>query len=378
MRVLFVSGDYPPDHGGIASYVSCLASVLRKRGHEVSVIARNRTGRAVTEREIEGIRILRVPCPPIYPLHVWIQGKLYKKVFRDEIAGNDVVHYHSPLVPFIDSETPSIATVHVLIAEYLSEGISEFGADFAFARLAYPFVSLEERRCISRVDEAIALHGGTVDGIAQIRGTTGAEVHVIPPGVDGEFYGVRSRGAELGTKFFLYSGRLIERKGLKVLVHAYALFASRYKDVRLILTGTGPLEKQLRVLAHRLGVGDSVQLLGKVDESLLRDLYSSCTAFLLPSFYEGISISVLEAMACGAPTVVTRLPGFSSVFTHEREVLMVEPGDVHALSSAMAQLYVNRDEAFNLARRGRDFVLTNMDWRVLSSRFEEVYRIALS
>ncbi|MFH1085854.1 MAG: glycosyltransferase family 1 protein [Chloroflexota bacterium] len=157
-----------------------------------------------------------------------------------------------------------------------------------------------------------------------------------------------------GASYFLYVGTLQPRKNLLALIEAYArLRAAGHlgPDVRLVLAGkAGWLAEGIIARARAADVRDAVALPGYVAERDLPALLSGALAFVMPSWYEGFGLPVLEAMACGAPVIASDVSSLPEVAGGA--ALLVDPRNVDALAEAMLRAY--RDPALRaeLAARG--------------------------
>ncbi len=150
------------------------------------------------------------------------------------------------------------------------------------------------------------------------------------------------------TKTLLTVARLSNRqKRTSDIIRALAKLPS---DWSLDIAGTGPAEPMLRRLAKRLGVADRVRFLGFVSRDQVRSLLRSCGVYIMPSANEAICLAVLEAMACGASVVLTRIRAFEAIVTDGVDGRLVPVGDVSAIVAAIEDAWVPR-ERFGLAAR---------------------------
>src|SRR5207245_545453 len=100
-------------------------------------------------------------------------------------------------------------------------------------------------------------------------------------------------------------GRLLARKGYDQLIRAVAQVARSYRPAHLVLVGTGPEEHGLHVLAAELGISSLVTFAGNVPRADLPNLLHSAEVFCYPTRWDSVPVAILEAMACGLPTVVS-------------------------------------------------------------------------
>jgi glycosyltransferase involved in cell wall biosynthesis len=132
-------------------------------------------------------------------------------------------------------------------------------------------------------------------------------------------------------------GRLAEQKGFEYMIRALPAIVERHKSATLVLAGTGPLEGQLRAVAAECGVTEHVCFLGFRRD--IPELLAAFDIFVHPSLWEGLSISLMEAMAAGKPIVASRIPGNVEMIDDGRNGLFAEPTDVTGLATAVNRMF---------------------------------------
>ncbi len=135
--------------------------------------------------------------------------------------------------------------------------------------------------------------------------------------------------------YFITANRIVRGKGYEELLTAYALIREKSK-CRLMIAGDGPLFGRIKKLAVRLGILEDVLFLGWVDDVV--PFYKDATAFITASYCEGLSNSLLEAMAAGVPVVSTRSTSWIEDFEKKGACISVPVGDSAALSKAMIMI----------------------------------------
>lgn len=160
--------------------------------------------------------------------------------------------------------------------------------------------------------------------------------------------------------YLLFVGRLHASKGLEVLLGAVSRVFPEFPDFRLLVVGDGPDEGRLRTLAEHLGLDGRVQFVGRVtEEGELARLYSRCSAVVLPSYFEGFGVVLLEAMASGKPVIASDIPGPRDIVSHGQDGFLFPPGDVGSLARVLTDVMSDRDLRARLGRRGRREVEQN-------------------
>ena len=152
--------------------------------------------------------------------------------------------------------------------------------------------------------------------------------------------------------FILYVGTIEPRKNLLTLVRAFreVLQHTSQRPQLVIAGGAGWLRTEFDQLLAEGDFRDRVLLTGYLDDGELGALYSSCKLFVYPSLYEGFGLPPLEAMACGAPVIASRIATFEE--TLDGNAQLVAPNDAHALAKTIVHLLENDAERQTLAARG--------------------------
>lgn len=134
------------------------------------------------------------------------------------------------------------------------------------------------------------------------------------------------------TPSFLFIGRLVPQKAPGLLLDAFAALDA--PDAKLVLAGDGEMRADLEARAKALGIAGRVRFTGWIDADQVRAEIDGCTAFVLPSFNEGLPVVIMEAMARGRPVISTYIAGIPELVTPETGWL-VPAGDIDGLSQAM-------------------------------------------
>jgi glycosyltransferase involved in cell wall biosynthesis len=178
------------------------------------------------------------------------------------------------------------------------------------------------------------------------------------------------RGPQAGGPVVMV-GRLSPEKDVATLLRAAALAARAEPAFRLEIAGDGACLPALRQLARGLGLEDQVRFLGEVRD--VPALLARAAAFVLPSLTEGISLTILEAMARGLPVAATRVGGNPEVILDGETGLLVPSQDPAALADALLRLF--RDPALGrrLGEAARQRVETHFDVRRMVADYEQLY-----
>ena len=365
MKVCLVSPYDFVHPGGVAEHVRHLAEELRRRDHEVTILAPS--SRVGDDHGIPGyVRIGRsVPVRGNGSVaRIALSFHLVRRVrsLLDR-AAFDVVHYHQPLVPGVPITTlrlhrgANVGTFHAMARRNL-------GYYYGRPVLARYFHRLHGLICVSEpAREFISRYFP-------------GDYRIVPNGIDtARFRPDQPIVEELrsaGMATILFVGRMEQRKGLPTLLDAYARLRHLRADVRLVVVGDGPMRWAYERRCEADGVPD-VTFLGHVSGQVLPRIYASSDIFCAPATGgESFGIVLLEAMASGVPVVASAIPGFSQVISSGSEGLLVPPRDPRAWARALDTLVADRAAR---RRMGETGVRTarGYDWRVVVDGILGVY-----
>src|SRR3954471_14385477 len=168
------------------------------------------------------------------------------------------------------------------------------------------------------------------------RGATG-EIHVIPGGVDADTY---RPSAQPPVIDLIFVGRLAPIKQLPLLLQAVHLVKEQVPTVSLTIVGEGELRQRLEASVRALGLASNVRFAGQRDD--VSELVSRARMFVLTSKTEGVSLSLMEAFACGVPAVVTDVGDLADVVTDGVSGFLVADGSAERFAARVVELL--RDE----------------------------------
>jgi glycosyltransferase involved in cell wall biosynthesis len=174
----------------------------------------------------------------------------------------------------------------------------------------------------------------------------------------------------------LSHGRLAEQKGLAYLLEALAHLRASEHRIRLFIAGEGPLEAALKAQAKTMGIGPMVTFLGYCNN--IGTLLAAADVVVLPSLWEGLSISLLEAMAAGKPVITTSIGSNLEVTDGGNAALLVPPKDAGALAAAIMKLAEEKDTRYDLAERGRRIYLERYTEDRMMSGYRSIYESLLA
>nr|WP_248290900.1 glycosyltransferase family 4 protein [Pseudoalteromonas arctica] len=172
---------------------------------------------------------------------------------------------------------------------------------------------------------------------------------------------------------FIFLGRLGERKGVSDLINAFKGVVKAHPKARLLLGGDGDIKKY-QAMVNELGLDECVELLGWVAGDKKINILKLADAYVLPSYNEGFPMGVLEAMSCNIPVIATTAGGIPDAITHNVDGLLIKPGDVEALKSAMEKLIEKPLEAKQMELSAKEKFLNNFSPTVIIPQIQNIYK----
>jgi len=165
--------------------------------------------------------------------------------------------------------------------------------------------------------------------------------------------------------------RLHPQKNHALLLEAFARGPARNGKTRLVLVGAGPLRAELERRAQQLGIRGHTHFLGVRAD--VPEVLAAMDVFALSSDYEGSPLSIVEAMAAGVPVVSTRAGGVAELVEDGREGLLLQPGDLKALSAALTFLAEHAEARRSMGVAGARRAKESFDVRVMIHAYEDMY-----
>lgn len=351
MRIALVTEYYYPHLGGVTEHVHNLALQLERQGHGAVIVTSHMAvpARAMDLPEAEGdspfvrrIGTSRV----IYSAGSFARittGTGLRRDLRDLFRHEriDIVHVHGGLNPTLGLVAPEAA------GDLGLPVVATFHSWFAGSALCRIFRRPLQRR-LDRHAAVVAVSEPVV--LAHARYFQ-ADWTVIPNGVDTDFFRADARPAgPRGGPELLFLGRLDPRNGLDTVLAAMALVLQRLPGVRLTVAGDGPLRPLYERLARPLG--RSVRFVGRVNGDR-PEHYARSDMYLCPTTKASFGITLLEAMACGTPMVVSDITGFRELIGDGAEAVLVPKDRPAAWAETILDLLGDRGRLELMGDAGR-------------------------
>jgi len=205
------------------------------------------------------------------------------------------------------------------------------------------------------------------------RGVRRECIRVIHPGVDADHYRPDPSVARSDPPSFLYVGRLKKYKGVDLAIRALAEARASHPGLRLDVAGNGDARPHLEALVGELGLDSAVTFHGFVSEDRKLHLLRSTWANIFPSPKEGWGITVIEAAACGTPSIASDSPGLRDSVRDGRTGYLVPHGDVAALARRMLEISASQAAVAALGGEARSFA-ESLSWDAAARATEDHLR----
>jgi alpha-maltose-1-phosphate synthase len=373
LRVALLTREYPPEvYGGAGVHVSYLARELAALV-ELTVHCQGADrGDAVAHR----------PWDHLSGANPALQTISTDLSMAAAVSGTDLVHSHTwyaNLAGYLASllyAVPHVVTVHSLepLRPWKAE---QLGGGYALS-------SWCERTAVESATAVIAVSDGMrADVLAAYPALVPERVRVIRNGIDTREYApdpqidvLERYGVDPSRPSVVFVGRVTRQKGLPVLLHA----AGRIDPTAQLVICAGQadtpeLEAEVEALASQLREYRSgvTWLSGMLPKREVIQLLSHATVFVCPSLYEPLGIVNLEAMACGAAVVASRVGGIPEVVADGETGLLVPPDEAGALAEAINTLVRNPGRAAAMGRLGRDRAINEFGWSAVAAQTAALY-----
>jgi L-malate glycosyltransferase len=362
--------DHRPHGDGLVAFG--FIEELARRGHELHVAA----GRVELRGGVPpGVRLY-----PIGAEHLGKRERLrfmvrLRRTYRRVAASTrlDLIHQLTPVEVGV-SLALADAPVPVVLGPYVPDWApSGEGADSMVSA-----ASLRTKRVLRAAQQrrATTVLLSTPEAAAKVEPGTGKRLNVreLPLGVDDRKW--VPTGEDRPGQDVLFLANLEVRKGIYVILDAFARLAQELPEARLLVAGGGPESGEVRRRVRTSPTLARVELLGHVERGRVRAAMQACDVYCLPSYGDPNPLAVLEAMACARPVVATNAGGLRYLVS-DRGGRKVPPGDPAALAGALRELLGDAGLRRAMGSHNRTLVEERYAWPRVGDRLEDLYREAL-
>lgn len=387
-KILVITSTYPRHESDYAvPWMREIHRHLKDQGHEITVLAPSYRG--LKSHKLDDIEVVRYRyAPAMIERLTHEEGATYKirKAYMQLLAipyiligcivagwlavtrKYDVVHVHWPFPHGLMGQVARLLSGTPLV-------IMSHGAEFSLARRkkwVVPFL----RQSLRSADVLIA---NSSDTARMVSDCSGRSCNVLPYGTT--VAASDAKPAENVVPRILFTGRLIERKGLEYLLEA-AHQILQFQDAEFIITGDGDQREKLEKMHRDLKLGDAVKFLGFVSKEQLADEYAKCDIWVNPAIIdswgdaEGLGVGAIEAYSYFKPVVAGNVGGIPDAVVDGVTGYLVPERDSKALATALRDLMTHPSKREQFGRAGFEFVQKTFSWSRIVRDLEALYSLA--
>ncbi|MBI3313044.1 MAG: glycosyltransferase family 4 protein [Candidatus Omnitrophica bacterium] len=351
--------------GGITTYILRLFEPLKQLGCNLSVLSAG--GACVPAFQEKGM--------PVYEMPIRTKNELHPKLYFSIPS----------ILRLIREKEIDVLHAHTRITQVLAFWIHQLtGIPVVTTCHGFYKLRLGRRLLPAWGDAVIAISDGVADHLRDDFKVPVEKIHTIYNAVDIDYleqaaarfkpeevkmgYGFNEQDMVIGVV-----ARLVADKGHEYLIRAVAGLIKKIPQIRLMIVGDGRERAHLEELVQQLGIHDKVCFTGNVDD--ITHPLAAFDVFALPATWrEGFGLSIVEAMACGIPVVVTNIWSLNTLIENGVTGMLVAPKDPEALSSAIEMLLNDKERRQNMVREAKKMVRQLFTLSRMASEVSEIYQ----
>lgn len=381
MKICLVNAFFHPYKGGTEKHMYELGKRVARK-EDIFVYTSRLEGTKAHE-VFEGMKIYRTEAglykmPLIYPPPLALARNVKKEIAAlDNEFGFDIFHLHGRWYPdfgYIGKYAKGKKKLFMMTLH----NARPVGISHAITVLGTLFDMVYGKNLLKAADRIIAVSRFVKEDIAKY-GIDKEKIEVIHNGVDTNFFKpskktFKEKYADKFDTLFVYLGRLIRQKGVPYLIYAMAEVVKEYPKTGLLIVGKGEEKSRLEGMVRKLALEKNVIFPGFIPEEQLPNVYSSADAYILPSLWEVLPISLLEALACGVPLLASDAGGNPEVVEKDVNGFIVPKGDSAALAQKMKVLASDQNMRKKMGRESRRIATEKFDWELIAGKTLKYYR----
>ncbi|MDO8467786.1 MAG: glycosyltransferase family 4 protein [Nanoarchaeota archaeon] len=379
MKIAHVSSEYFPTIGGVGQVVRELAERQVKEGHEVHVFTSDWDKKGhipVLEEIIEGVYVHR--CK--YLLQIANFAVIFPSVFNKLLKNDfDIIHshvfghVHFVLAAFAAKikKIPHVHTTHCPWSDAYRSFTGRLGILISY--------NIFSRLALKLTNKIIAITPWEIDFIKKYGGSK-EKIEVIPNGMAEIFFNKISpnnfkRKNKINGRLVLYFGRLNVTKGPDKFVEIAKLILKDKKDVTFVIRG--PDEGMRETVKKLIGKEKRIILMNETrDRKEIASMYQSADVFVLPSYREGLPLTLFEAMASGLPIVASPVNGVPYEMSEPENGFLIDYGENEKYKKRIIELLENTNLRKKISKNNIE-KSKKYNWDIISKRTLNLYKSLL-
>lgn len=387
MKIMMLSWEYPPRIvGGIARVVHDLSHNFAKQGHEVHVITYQEGDTKEFEKDGD-VYVHRVTNYPINANNFidWVMQLNFCMIEKaadviKEYGKFNVLHAHDWLVAYAARaikrtyKLPLVATIHA----------TESGRNRGIHNQSQGYVNDVEWMLTYEASQVICNSMYMKNEIKNLFGKPVENVHVVPNGINVNKFDGKERDWEFRRnyaadyeKIIFFAGRIVNEKGIQVLLNAAPKILANYPNVKFVIAGRGPCLDELKGLTNYLGLNQKVYFTGYLNDVQITKMYKAIDIATFPSLYEPFGIVALEGMLAGAATVVSDSGGLNEIVSHRIDGMKSYAGNPNSLADSILECLYDEGLCAQMAKKAHEKVVNEFNWDTIGKKTMDVYKEAI-
>jgi len=391
-----IIATYTTEHilGGREIHIRDLAEGLVRRNHRVTILA---------TKHPKGIKYENKNGVDIY-YYSKSNPILYRTShYRDFIsffqeihwkANFDIVHDQSTLlgisfIKYSKLAIPSVTTFHGTAYDEIKSCLNVICSSVNIISKIKSLLSLFKLTLAyfqflpytKRFNGVIATSNEQVEIIKKKYFIPENKIYKVFNGVDTEVFKpnpnttIRKKYGLEKNKVILTVSKLEEQKGIPNIIRAMPAILKEVKDAKLMIVGDGSYRDELKKLVSKLNLEEHVIFAGTVPFEKLPDYFNACDVFVNPTIRQnGYDLTIIEAMACAKPVVVSNIGSVPTVVEHYVDGILIPPGDINALSNEVIKLLNDKDLANKISKAARTKIVKNFSLDKMVEDTIKVYK----
>ncbi len=334
MKILLISPTQT-GIGGISQHVSGLANFLKKNGHQIDIISSENT--------------FTIPIKGLKNLSFMISS-FFKTKFKNDY---DIVHAHNipSALAMKNVKGKKILSIHGVFSKQINE---------LHGNIATTLSQKYEHNALSWAD-AITVVSKEAYGYYS---SQSFEIHQIPNAIDIE--SLPKNKEKKYEKQIIFAGRLSREKGIEILLEICKKLSD---DIDIIILGAGPEADKIMDISN---FKKNIHFLGYLSKEQTIPLIRGSDILIQPSLNEGISSTILEAMACKIPIITTNVGGNMELIEHNQTGFLVDPNSSSQILDLINYVFSNEDK-INLIINNAFTKIHNYDWQNVGNQYLKLY-----
>jgi glycosyltransferase involved in cell wall biosynthesis len=404
LRIALLGYRSQPHAGGQGIYIRYLSKALVEAGHTVDVISGPpypQLDPRVRLIELPSLDLFKNGLTSLRPHHLksmsnimeWMSqltggfaepqtfGRRAAKYLRQHGHHYDLIHDNQSLsygmLDIQDMGLPLVTTVHHPITSDLRIALAAARGwrERAFIRRWHFFLRMQ-KKVVKQLHNIVTVSDCSRQDIARDFGLQPAGISLAYNGIDIDTFKPLPGVVRNPLRLMATCSADAPLKGLRYLLHAYAVLLERYPDLELLLVSKPNPGGQTERLVYRLGLADKVQFVADISTEQMVHYYAEAAIAIVPSVYEGFGLPAGEAMACGVPVVSTDGGALPEVVGDAGVIVPVK--NVDALVAAIDGLLQDPKTRAELGARGKQRIEDNFCWQVCAKQMTDYYNEVLA